>query len=256
LGNLKVSVITVSLNCANTISEAINSVLGQTYPDIEYIIIDGASTDGTREIIESYGNRITKTVSEPDNGLYDAINKGIRLATGDIVGILNSDDFLHDNWVIQRVAEAFYENENQAVIGDVQFVDPVNTSRVVRYFSSKRFTTGKFRFGFMPPHPSFYARRELFATFGYYKTDYKIAADFELILRFMLVNRIKFKYIEMPFVSMRTGGLSNKSFLSNITLNNEIARACRENGLKTNYFFIYSKYVSKIFQFFGRRVRR
>jgi|WetSurMetagenome_2_1015567.scaffolds.fasta_scaffold01524_8 glycosyltransferase involved in cell wall biosynthesis len=251
-----ISIITACLNSKRTIANTIDSVLAQTYHGIEYIIIDGGSTDGTTEIIKSYGTLITKYISGPDRGIYDALNKGIIMATSDIIGILNSDDFFNDNTVIERVAATFDENNIEAVIGDVQFVDPVKTSRVVRYYSSKKFTLGKFRFGIMPAHPGFYARRELFEKYGYYKTDYKIAADFELLLRFILVNRIKFKYLEMPFVSMRTGGLSNKSFMSNITLNKEIARACRENGVKTNYFFIYSKYFSKIFQFFGKRVTR
>jgi glycosyltransferase involved in cell wall biosynthesis len=256
LVSFKISIITVSLNCADTISDAINSVLAQSYPIIEYIIIDGASSDGTKEIIESYGNRILKVVSEPDRGLYDAINKGIRLSTGDVIGIVHSDDFLHDNRVIEKIAEAFLESDIQAVIGDIQFVDPVKTTRVVRYYSSKKFTPRKFKFGFMPAHPGFYARRELFEKYGYYKTDYKIAADFELLLRFILKQKIKYTYLEMPIVSMRTGGLSNKSFMSYITLNREILKACRENGVKTNYFFIYSKYLSKIFQLFDRRVTR
>ena len=248
-----ISVITVSYNSYKTIPDTINSVVSQTYPNIEYIIIDGGSTDGTIELIESYGKKVTKFISEPDKGIYDAINKGIRLATGDILGILNSDDFFYNNTVIERVVESFKKGNIDSVFGDVQFVDPVKTSKVVRYYSSKNFKISKFRFGFMPAHPSFYAKRDLFEKLGYYKTDYKIAADFELMIRFLKINRVRYKYLEMPFVSMRRGGVSNKSIRSNYILNSEIARACKENGIKTNYFFIYSKYFLKLFEFLGNK---
>jgi glycosyltransferase involved in cell wall biosynthesis len=251
-----VSVITVSHNSVRTISDTIKSVLAQTYENIEYIIIDGSSADGTIELVNSFGKNISKFLSEPDNGIYDAINKGIRLATGDIVGILNSDDFFYDSNVIERVAEQFKESEVDAVFGDARFVDPVRTSKVVRYYSSKDFNTGKFKFGFMPAHPSFYVKRELFEKLGYYKVDYKIAADFELLVRFLYINKIKFRYLEMPFLSMRTGGVSNKSIISNYTLNKEIARACKENGIRTNFFWIYSKYFIKMFEFLGNRNSR
>lgn len=251
MSNLTVSIITVSYNSVATITDAINSVLEQTYPEIEYIIIDGSSTDGTIRLIDSFGKRISKFISEPDNGIYDGLNKGIRLATGDIIGILNSDDFFCNNTVIERIVESFRKNEIDAVFGDVQFVDRVTTSKVVRYYSSKHFKTARFRFGFMPAHSSFYVKRELFEKLGYYKTDYKIAADYELLIRFLYINKIRYKYLEMPFVSMRMGGVSNKSIHSIYTLNKEIARACKENGINTNYVYIYSKYFSKLFEFLG-----
>lgn len=256
MSSLKVTIITVSFNSAGTIAGTINSVLAQTYPEIEYIIIDGSSTDGTVDMIKPYLTRISKFIIEPDKGIYEAINKGIRLATGDIVGILHSDDFFYDSNVLEKVVKGFESKEIDAVIGDVQFVDPSDTSKIVRYFSSRKFSLAKFRFGFMPPHPSFYVRRELYEKLGYYKTDYKIAADFELVLRFLLINKIKYKYLEMPFVSMRSGGVSNKTIGSNITLNKEIDRACRENGIYTNYLLIYSKYITKVFEFFGKKVTR
>ena len=249
MNSARISIITVSFNNAGTISDAINSVLAQTYKDIEYIVVDGASSDGTKDIVASFGQRISRFISEPDKGLYDAINKGIRIASGEIVGILNSDDFFCNNTVIERIVESFRENEIDAVIGDVQFVDIVNTSKIVRYYSSKYFKPARFRFGFMPAHPGFYVKRGLFEKLGYYKTDYKIAADFELLIRFLYINHIKYKYVELPFVSMRKGGVSNKSIQSNFTLNKEIARACNENGIKTNYLFIYLKYFIKIFEF-------
>jgi glycosyltransferase involved in cell wall biosynthesis len=249
--NPRVSVITACFNSVRTISDTVNSVLSQTYPNIEYIIVDGSSTDGTIELINSYGTGISKIISEQDLGIYDAINKGIRNSTGDIVGILNSDDFFYDNFVVEKIAGAFTVSDIDAVFGDVRFVAPNNITRIVRHYSSKYFKTRKFRFGFMPAHPSFYVKRELFEKLGYYRVDYKIAADFELAVRFLYINKIRYKYLEMPFIIMRTGGVSNKSILSIITLNKEIARACRENGIKTNYFNIYSKYLIKMFEFIG-----
>jgi glycosyltransferase involved in cell wall biosynthesis len=253
MAELKISIITVCFNSSRTISDTINSVLAQTYPNIEYLVIDGDSSDGTRELIASYGTKISKFISEPDKGIYDALNKGIRLATGDIIGILNSDDVFYDESVIEKIAKAFEDNKLEAIISDVQFVDPVNTSKVIRYYSSRNFNTGRFRFGFMPAHPGFYAKRELFDKYGYYKTDYKIAADYELEMRFLLTNHIRYRYLQMPVISMRTGGVSNKSIISNYILNKEIAKACKENGVTTNFLFIYSKYFIKIFQFFGNR---
>jgi glycosyltransferase involved in cell wall biosynthesis len=248
---LKVSIITVSHNSVKTISDTIKSVLAQSYSNIEYIVVDGSSTDGTVELIKSFGSRISKFISEPDCGIYDAINKGIGLATGEIVGIVNSDDFFYNNDVIGKVVQAFSENDIDAVIGDAQFVDPVQTSKIVRYYSSKSFSVSKFKYGFMPAHPSFYVKREFFDKFGYYKTDYKIGADFELLIRFLYINNLKCKYLEMPFLSMRMGGVSNKSIHSKYILNKEIYRACEENGIKTNYFFLYLKYLIKMFEFMG-----
>jgi glycosyltransferase involved in cell wall biosynthesis len=252
----KVSIITVSFNSIKTISDTIDSVLSQTYTNIEYIILDGSSTDGTVELVNSYGSRISKFISEPDKGIYDAINKGIHLATGSIIGILNSDDFFYNNEVVEKVAALFSESEIDAVFGDAQFVDPIKTSKVVRYYSSKLFNPGKFKFGYMPAHPSFYVKKELFERLGYYKADYKIAADFELLVRFLYINKIQYKYLNMPFISMRTGGISNKSIVSKYILNKEIARACNENGIQTNYLNIYSKYFAKIFEFFCRHNTR
>jgi glycosyltransferase involved in cell wall biosynthesis len=250
---MTVSIITVCYNSIRTISDTIKSVLSQTYPLIEYIIVDGSSTDGTIEKINSFNKGISKFISEPDNGIYDAINKGIRLATGSVVGILNSDDFFYDNYIIENIVGSFNNHDIDAVFGDVQFVDPIKTSKIVRYYSSKNFNTAKFKYGFMPAHPSFYVKRELFERLGYYKVDYKIAADFDLLIRFLYINQIAYKYLEMPFLSMRTGGISNKSLHSKYILNKEIYRACKENGIQTNYLYIYSKYLIKLFEFFGNK---
>jgi glycosyltransferase involved in cell wall biosynthesis len=194
-------------------------------------------------------------LSEPDKGIYDAINKGLKLSTGDIVGILNSDDVFFNNNIIEKIVRAFNDYDIDAVFGDAQFVDPVKPTKLVRYYSSKAFASHKFKYGYMPAHPSFYVKRTLFEKLGYYKTDYKIAADFELLIRFLHTNPIKFKYLEIPFVLMRMGGVSNKTLLSKYILNKEIARACKENGIQTNYFNIYSKYFIKVFDFVNLKGR-
>ncbi len=189
---MKVSIITVTYNSEKYIASCIESVLSQNYADIEYIIVDGASRDNTNTIIKSYGNRISKYISEPDKGIYDAMNKGIQMATGDIVGILNSDDFFPDNNVIAKIVAIFSEREVDALYGDIAFVRPENTEKVIRYYSAKKFTPARFKYGYMPPHPSFYAKRALFETYGMYKLGYKIAADYELLIRFLF--RYKLKY--------------------------------------------------------------
>jgi glycosyltransferase involved in cell wall biosynthesis len=229
----------------------IDSVNNQTYPDIEHIVIDGNSKDNTISLINSDQGRVCKLISEPDKGMYDAMNKGIKIATGDIVGILNGDDFFSDNSVLEKIADIFQNQAVDSLYGDVRFVDPSDTNKIIRYYSSKRFTPDKFRFGIMPAHPSFYVKRKFFNELGYYKEDYKIAGDFELLIRFLYTNKLRSMYLEMPFVTMRTGGISNKSVVSRFILNKEILRACRENGIHTNFINIYSKYLFKIFELFG-----
>jgi glycosyltransferase involved in cell wall biosynthesis len=248
---MKISLITVSYQSVATIRKTIESVISQKFDNIEYIVIDGNSCDGTIDLIRSFGINIHRFISEPDKGIYNAMNKGIKLATGDVVGILNSDDFFVNDMVIEKVSETFLNSDIDVLYADVQFVDPNNINKVVRYYSSKRFKPSKFKYGFMPAHPSFYARRELFEKIGYYKENYQIASDYELLIRFLYKHKLKSKYIEMPFVSMRTGGISNKSLKSNYILNQEIIRACKENGINTNIFYVYSKYFTKVFELFG-----
>jgi len=251
---LKVSVITAAKNSSATIVDAIRSVKEQNYSDIEYIIIDGGSSDKTPEIAQSLGKTVSVIISEPDNGIYDAINKGIRFATGDIVGILNSDDFFYNDRVLERIAREFNDPAVDAVFGDAVFVRPANLSKIVRYYSSKSFRPWMFRFGFMPAHTTFFCRKELFERFGIYMTDYKIAADFELLLRFIHHHKINYRYIDEPLVVMRTGGISNKNARSRFILNREILRACRTNGVRTCLPFIYLKYFLKIFDYSGFRI--
>jgi glycosyltransferase involved in cell wall biosynthesis len=251
--DLRVSVITPSFNSSSTIADTIKSVAEQSYSNIEYIIVDGNSSDRTVEIGRSFGDIVTKIISEPDSGLYDAINKGIKSSKGDIVGVLNADDFYNNNLVVEKVVDQFNNNDVDAIFGDVLFVSQKDIKKTVRYYSSEKFIPEKFKYGFMPAHPSFYVRRDLFDKLGYYKTDYKIASDYELLIRFIWKNKIRYKYLHMPFVSMRTGGISNQSLKSYLTLNKEIVRACRENGIYTNYLYIYPKYFLKVFEYIKLR---
>lgn len=249
---MKVSIVTVVWNNELTIKDAIESVLSQTYKNIEYIVVDGASTDGTVEVIKSYGDKITKFISEPDNGLYDAMNKGIHLATGDIVGILNSDDFYIDELVIEKIVKEFEEKGVDSVYADLVFVKPDNLDKTVRYYDSSHFTPTKFAYGWMPAHPTFFVKRWVYEKYGVFKIDYKIAADYELLTRFIAKYKISYSYIKKSIVKMRVGGASTSGIKSNYILNKEIIRACRENDIDTNWVKVLSKYPKKILGLFKR----
>jgi len=249
---MKFSLITVAYNSSQTITDTIQSVLNQNYLNIEYIIVDGNSTDNTLEIVKAYEQQFKgrlRWISEPDKGLYDAMNKGIKMATGDIVGIINSDDFYHRNDIIEYIAHTFVEDSNlQATYADIRFVNPDNLDKTVRYYAAKRFKTWRFRFGYMPPHPSFFTYKDNFEKYGYYKTDYKIASDYELLIRFLYRNKLRCKYLAVDVMKMRTGGISTASFKSNLLLIKEDVKACKENGIYTNYFFILLKYITKVWE--------
>lgn len=249
---MKISIITVSRNCAATIGDCIRSVQSQTFP-AEHIIIDGDSTDNTLEVIGDYRSGIAKVVSEPDHGIYDAMNKGIFLATGDVVGILNADDYFSNPQVLEKVAIAFAEQNIDCLFADLVYIRPDNLEKIVRYYSGADFTLSKFSSGCMPPHPTFFVRRECYLKYGFFKTDYSIAADFELLSRFMVKHGIYYHYLPEVFVKMRTGGASTRSLNSNLVLNREILRACQENGIPTNILKIYSKYFKKCLQLLPSR---
>ena len=248
---MKVSIITVAYNSGKTLEHTIQSVLTQSYHDIEYIIIDGASSDNSVDIIrrneQDFNGRLVWR-SEKDRGIYDAMNKGIKLATGDVVGILNSDDYFTSNDVIERMVMAF-SDDIDAVYGDVHFVRNCQLDKCVRYYSSKRFSPKWLRFGFMPAHPSFYCRRAIFEKAGYYKTDYTIGSDYEMMVRLFIVYKIRAKYVPMDFVTMRTGGTSTRSVRSRLQLIADDVRGCRENGLYSNALMVSMKYLYKIFEF-------
>lgn len=250
---MKISIITTTYNSAATIRDTLESVLNQTHKDIEYWIIDGASADGTMDIVrgyeEAFGGRL-HWISEPDKGIYDAMNKGIERATGDVVGILNSDDFFTSNDVLAVVAETFNnEKEIDAMYGDIHFVKPDNLKKCVRYYSSKMFRPWLIRWGYMPAHPSFYCKKGIYDKYGLYSLDYKICSDFDMMVRLLYKYRIKTKYVSKDFVTMRTGGISTSKFSHRMLITKEDAIACRRNGLYSNFLMCSSKYFTKVFEF-------
>lgn len=249
---MRISIITVCYNSGATIRDTIESVRAQTFNDIEYIVVDGGSSDQTLAIIAEYDEFISKVVSEPDQGIYDAMNKGISLATGDVIGIINSDDVLFDNHVIETIAGAFHQDRTcDAVYADLVYVKRNDLDVVSRKIVAPSFGIWKIRFGFIMPHPAFYARRELFSRLGNYKLTYRVAADFELMARF-LISGVSVKRVPITAVKMREGGISSNGFWWRIHQNFEIVRACRENGLYTNIFMISMKLPSKLISFLKR----
>lgn len=245
---MRISIITATYNSASTIRDTLESVNAQTYPDIEHIIVDGASKDNTLDLVKKYGKRVSLIISEPDKGIYDAMNKGIKAATGDVIGILNSDDFFTSEDVISAIVFAFENNDIDAVYGDVHYVNPENLNKCVRYYSSAVFKPSLFKFGLMPAHPSFYVKRSCYEKYGVYSLDYKIASDFDLLIRFLYTHKIKYRYLKKDFVTMRTGGESTKNLNNRMLLNKEDLKACRKYGITTNMFMIMFKYVYKIFE--------
>ncbi len=247
---MKVSIITVSFNCKATIEHTIQSVLSQNYNNVEYIIIDGGSTDGTLDIINKYADKISTVVSEPDDGFYNGINKGLKKCTGDIVGLLNADDFYADKDCITEIVNTFNKNNTDAVYADLKYVDAVNTDKVVRNWKSMPYEQGLFLKGWMPPHPTFYAKKSLFDKFGGYDESFKISADYELMLRFIHKQKIKVTYLPKTLVMMRVGGVSNAGLTSRVTANQEDRLAWKKNGVKPSAFTLIRKPLSKIMQYF------
>lgn len=246
---MKISIITVCYNSGATIRDTIESVLSQTYPDIEHIIVDGASTDNTMAIVNSYQDRIQKIISKPDNGIYDAMNNGIAVATGDVIGILNSDDFFSGNDIVEKIAACFSDRNVDGIYADVTYVDREDPRKPVRLYSSRSFALWKIRFGWMLPHPTFYVRREFYERYGAYKTNYRVAADFELITRFVTKGRIRLKRLPYSIVKMRQGGISSTGLWWRIHQNIEIAQACRENGIYSNLLFMVFKLPFKLMSY-------
>lgn len=246
---MKISVITVTYNSAATIESAIESVAAQKFDgDIEYIVVDGGSTDGTLKIVERHSDVVDVWVSEPDRGLYDAMNKGLRLATGDIVGFLNSDDFYTSDDVLDTVAGEMNRQGVDAVFGDIHFVHPSNLNKSVRYYSSRHFVPAALRYGFMPAHPSFYVKRECYVRYGGYDLSYRIASDYDLMVRFFHKHKISYAYINKDMVTMRTGGLSTKNLKNRLLITVEDVKACRKNGLYSNILLMSLKYFYKVFE--------
>lgn len=253
---MKISIITVVYNNKKTIKDTINSVLSQNYDNLEYIIVDGASTDGTVEVIKEtiriHSKKNILFISEKDNGAYDAMNKGIDLANGDIVGTLNSDDLYYDRYCLSIVMNEFKIKCTDSIFADLVYFRSNKSGKVFRYYSSANFSPNKFAFGWMPAHPTFFVKRKCYIKYGKYKTDYIIAADYELLIRFFAKHIISYSYIPKVLVKMRMGGVSTRSFKSNWILNKEIVRACKENGIETNLLKVHLKYFTKSLQLIKR----
>ena len=243
---LKVSIITVCYNNKDTLEDTIKSVLFQTYSNIEYIIIDGGSTDGTHSILKRYAAQISRIVSEPDNGIYDAMNKGIELSTGDVVGILNSDDFYSSSKTIEDLVSAF-SNDVDMVIGECVIIDNKNKQKTIRRLSGSWFSPWMLRFGWMPPHPATFIRKKIYELYGNYKVDYQIASDYEFFVRTLVCGKAKIKHELNLQVMMRIGGTSTSGFKSTFVISKEILRALRENFVYSNIFFVWSRLPLKFF---------
>ncbi|QWD70724.1 glycosyltransferase family 2 protein [Polynucleobacter sp. UB-Siik-W21] len=245
---MKISIITAVYNRDSTILNCIESVKSQTYKDIEHIFIDGNSLDNTLSIVKKNAHQDSKILSEYDDGIYDAINKGILLSDGEIIGLLHSDDLFFNNNILSDVAKIFEDHEIDAVFGDAQYFKG-KPSNVVRYFSSRRFNGKNIDFGWMPAHSTIFFRRCVFEKYGLYKTNYKIAADVEFIARTFVKKKIKYIYLERVLVLMRVGGISTSGLVSTIILNYEFLKALRENSIPTNLLKILSRYPKKLLEF-------
>lgn len=248
---MKISIITATYNSGVTLRDTFESILRQSHQDYEVLLQDGGSTDDTMDIVREYAPRFgerLKAVSEKDKGLYDAMNRAISRATGEVLGILNSDDFYTEDDILETVVRNITDGVD-AVYGDVHFVNPDDLKKPVRYYSSRIFRPWMLRFGYMPAHPSFYVRREIHEKYGLYSLDYKLASDYDMMVRLFCHYKIRSRYIHKDFVTMRTGGLSTASLKNRMQLTKEDMKACRNYGLYTNPIFICCKYIIKVFEF-------
>jgi len=245
---MKLSIISVVYNNAQYIEDCIKSVASQSYRNYEHIVVDGGSTDGTLEVIEKHREKITKWVSEPDDGLYSAMNKGISMATGDVIGFLHSDDYYADQDVIEKVADVFINRDVESLYGDLIYISK-NGERIIRYWKSGNYRESMVRWGWMPPHPTFFVKREIYNRHGCFNTDLRIAADYDLILRFLGKHSISTHYIPEVLIKMRIGGNSNKSIKNIIRKSTEDYRAMKENGLPVPIAALFYKNFSKLRQF-------
>lgn len=246
---MKLSIITVCYNSADTIAATLASVASQTHADIEHIVIDGASTDSTLEQIQQHGQHITVLVSEPDGGIYDAMNKGIALATGDIVCFLNADDRYASPKVLADIALQMQLEQLDALAGDVAFFRAEAPEHMVRRYSSSHFKPERLAWGWMPSHPALFIRRKVYQYVGPFRTDYRIAGDYEWITRAFKHGNLRYQYRAEVLTHMQMGGISTRGWRNTLLLNQEVLRACRENGVSTNWFKILSKYPIKLLEY-------
>lgn len=250
---MKVSIITITYNSAKTLEQTILSVVNQTYRDIEYIIVDGLSTDNTLKIAAKHKDRISKIVSEKDNGLYDALNKGIAMATGDIIGIIHSDDFYINNNVIEHYVNTFESGNYDAVYADLYYVDREDVNKITRTWKSGTLNKSSFVNGWMPPHPTFFVKRSVYQQYGMFNASFKNSADYELMLRFIEKYKVKTGYLPEFTIKMRVGGVSNSSVQNRVNANKEDRQAWEINGLKSRFYTLYLKPFRKIVQFLKKR---
>lgn len=249
----KFSIITVVFNNETTIADTVRSVAMQTYPNVEYLVIDGQSTDGTLERLKKYGGTVTRLITEPDKGIYDAMNKGIALASGEIIGFINADDFYASKNVLMNVAAAFEKSGVDSCYGDLCYVSQLDPTRTVRYWRSKGFVPGLFEAGWCPPHPTFFVRRSVYERLGGFDLSFKIAADFELMARYLEAARITSCYIPEVLVKMRLGGTTNRSLSNIFKQNAEIRRALSNIGLRSSLVsFVLNKLAARAIQFVRR----
>ena len=251
---MKLSIITPTYNSVRFIEDCLRSVSSQKYNNVEHIVVDGASTDGTLEFLKIYQNSIDILISEEDNGIYHAMNKGISFTTGDVIGFLNSDDVYENDCVLTSVAEKFLENPYlEACYANLAYTSQTNLSKIIRYWKSSEFTPGLFSKGWSPPHPTFFVRRSVFERHGLFNLNYPIVADIDLMIRFLEVFKIKSQYVSELWVKMRIGGASNKNFKNICKQNLDILNILRKNNLAANplKFFLY-KFISRSRQFFNK----
>ena len=249
---MKLSIITATYNSERTLRDTMESILSQTFQDYEYIIVDGASKDTTLDIIREYEPRFQgklRYISEPDKGIYDAMNKGFAMATGDVIGLLNSDDFYTSDDVLQAVVDGFAGENVDAVYADIHFVNADDLTKSVRYYSSSVFRPWMMRFGMIPAHPSFYCRKAVYDQYGTFNTTYRIAADFEILLRLIFIHRIRTRYVRKDFVTMRFGGASTTGYGSWSLIMKEHLQIMKAHGVMTNRFLLSLRYIYKLFEF-------
>lgn len=250
---IKVSIITAVFNEVGLIEQCINSVLGQSYGNIEYIIVDGGSADGTVEVIRKYENKISNWISKPDKGLYFALNEGLQMATGEIVGFLHADDVYANNKIIETVISQMIKYNVDACYGDLLYVDRYDAEKIVRYWESSAYVGGLFKSGWMPPHPTLFIKRDIYNRYGSFNTDFRIAADYELMLRFFEKSKISSHYIPEVLIKMRVGGVSNRNLKNIFRKTSEDYKAWKVNNLCGGGYTILRKNISKIPQFFVRK---
>jgi len=251
---VKVSIITISYNNSSTIAETIDSVLMQSYRNIEYIIVDGKSADNTIGIIKSYGAKINKFVSEKDDGIYHAMNKGIRLAEGDIIGFINADDKLNSKNCLSKIVNLFQAHDIDIVYGDKIYTKEYEPDKIVRYWKAGEYNRKNFKKGWMPPHLSTYIKTAFYREYGLFRTDFRIAADYELLFRFMYKYNAKSKYLPMVIARMRAGGISNRSIKNILVSNYEVYKSWKINGFSVSPFIIARKPISKVTQILGYKL--